>query len=78
MMNYEKALNYYNQALNWYYDEEAKCGKAKCLEKLGKADEASQLFFELGDRYTWGDEDKNILLNITKSPLIVTPIMRIH
>ena len=33
--NYSEALNYYDQALNRYYSEEAKSGKAECLRKLG-------------------------------------------
>lgn len=71
--NYEMALNYYNQALDYHYDEGAKCGKAKCLEKLGRKDEASQLFFELGDRYTWGNDNKNIAVEYYKKSLECNP-----
>lgn len=54
--NYVDALDYYEAALNRSYSEQAKYGKAKCLRKLGRNEEASQLFFELGDRYAWGDD----------------------
>lgn len=71
--NYEGALNCYNQALDRHYSEEAKCGKAECLHKLARNDEASLLFFELGDRHTWGDGDKNVAVNYYKKSLECNP-----
>ena len=73
MGNYENALNYYDRALNMRYDEDVKCQKAKCLEKLGRTDEASQLFFELGDRYTWGNDDKNVAVEYYRKSLDCNP-----
>lgn len=73
MGKYDNALYYYHQALNRRYSEEAECGKAKCFEKLGRDDEASRLFFELGFRYTWGDADKNIAAGYYKRSLECNP-----
>jgi tetratricopeptide (TPR) repeat protein len=71
--NYGESLNYYNRALDWHYNEEVKCGKAECLHKLGRNDEASQLFYELGDRYAFGDDDKNIAVKYLKKSLECNP-----
>lgn len=71
--NYEGALNYYNQALDRHYSKEAEFGKAECLHKLGKNHEASQLYYRLGERYTWGDDDKNIAVEYYKKSLECDP-----
>ena len=71
--NFGEALNYYDQALNMHYSEEAKSRKAECLHKLGRNGEASQLYFELGDRYTWGNDDKNIAVKYYKKSLECNP-----
>jgi tetratricopeptide (TPR) repeat protein len=71
--DYGEALDYYNQALDRCYDEGAKYGKAECLRKLGRNDEASQLYYELGDRYAWGNDDKNIAVKYLKKAIECNP-----
>lgn len=68
--DYTNALKLYERALEFGYSEEGKCGKAECLHKLGRDQEASRLYYELGDRYTWGDRDeKKIAVKYYKKSL---------
>lgn len=70
---YHVALNYYNQALNRRYSEEAAFGKAQCLEKFGNFDEASQLYYDLGDRNYWHGGDKNAAVEYYKKSIQCNP-----
>lgn len=71
--NYADALDYYAKALDLAYSEDAKSGMAECLHKLGRNNEASQLYFELGDRYTWGNSDKDIAVSYYKKAIEFNP-----
>ena len=66
---YQAALNYYSQALDRRYSEEARCGKAKCLEKLGNTDEASQLYYDVANSNYWHGGDKDLAIEYYKKSI---------
>ena len=67
--NYSESLDWYNIALDIRHDEGAERMKAECLHKLGHDDDASEIYYNLGDRYAYGDSDKQVAVDYFKKAL---------
>ena len=71
---YSDALDCYEQVLDRSGgDVDALCGKAECLIKLGDGKGASEIYFYIADRNTWGDSDKNLAVEYYRKSLELDP-----
>lgn len=56
--DYENAIRYFNKALDYRYEEEAKLEIFECYKKLGQIGNASQVLYDLGFHFNDNDFDK--------------------
>lgn len=68
--DYVSSIDYYNRALEMSYNDfDALCGKAECLINLGENKQASEIYYRIADRNTWGDNDKELAIKYYKKSL---------